>query len=298
MVRDADELHDALLTSWMMPAERALRLAAEAPRWLATLADAGRATCLTWPVAAATAPTPSEAVAWVATERLAAIRAILPASVVAMPATEIPAWSVALEPEVAMRKLLAAQLDISGPRTAAALAAELGLPAQLVLEALFALEADGDILRGSFRSARPRGRDHAARGPRRRGRRRRRSDRADRVVQPPHPRPHPPPDAARLRREIEPVDAAALMRFLLRWQRVARGSQLIGADGLSRILDQLGGFETAAGAWEREVLPARLHGYDPSWLDQMCLGGGDRLVPHLPEDGPRRGKARGRNRRA
>ena len=281
-VRDADELHDALLTSWMLPAERALGLAAEAPRWLAALADAGRATCLTWMradaagAAADDGAADSECVAWVATERLAAIRAVIPADAVAMPPTEVPAWSVAVEPEVAMRKLLAAQLDISGPRTAARLAAELGLPAQLVLEALFALEADGDILRGSFTSGR-----------------------APRAVAPTTlPAVRAAEDAsaadliarvewcnrrilarihrltlARLRREIEPVDAAALMRFLLRWQRVARGSQLIGADGLSRILDQLGGFETAAGAWEREILPARLHGYDPSWLDQMCLGG-------------------------
>src|SRR3569832_270909 len=63
------------------------------------------------------------------------------------------------------------------------------------------------------------------------------------------------------------------MRFLLRWQRGARGAQLIGADGLGRVLEQLQGFETAAGAWEREVLPARLHGYDQSWLDQLCLAG-------------------------
>jgi len=63
------------------------------------------------------------------------------------------------------------------------------------------------------------------------------------------------------------------MRFLLRWQRVARHSQAIGADGLARVIEQLQGFETAAGAWERELLPARLHGYDPSALDQMCLAG-------------------------
>ena len=36
---------------------------------------------------------------------------------------------------------------------------------------------------------------------------------------------------------------------------------------------QLQGFQTAAGAWEREVLPARMHGYDASWLDQLCLAG-------------------------
>jgi ATP-dependent Lhr-like helicase len=77
----------------------------------------------------------------------------------------------------------------------------------------------------------------------------------------------------RLRREIEPVDAATLMRFLFRWQRVAQGSQVIGQDGLARVIEQLQGVESAAGAWEREILPARLHGYDATWLDALCLGG-------------------------
>jgi ATP-dependent helicase Lhr and Lhr-like helicase len=275
VVRDADELHDALLTSWMLPADRALRLAEGAPRWLAELAEAGRATCLTWRTPVPVSASSDETVAWVATERLAAIRTLVPADAVALPPLEVPAWAAAIEPDVAMRKLLAAQLDISGPRTAAALAAELGMPPQLVLEALFALEADGDILRGSFSLGR--GRSSAATTlpavraaedapaadmiARLEWCNRRILARIHRLT------------LARLRKEIEPVDASALMRFLLRWQRVARGSQLIGADGLSRILEQLGGFETAAGAWEREVLPARLHGYDPSWLDQMCLGG-------------------------
>ena len=35
----------------------------------------------------------------------------------------------------------------------------------------------------------------------------------------------------------------------------------------------LDGFELAAGAWERAVLPARLDRYDPSMLDMLCLAG-------------------------
>jgi ATP-dependent helicase Lhr and Lhr-like helicase len=77
----------------------------------------------------------------------------------------------------------------------------------------------------------------------------------------------------RLRREIEPLSPATLMRFLFRWQRLAPGCQLIGEDGLGRLIEQLQGFESAAGAWEREILPGRLHGYEPSWLDAQCLGG-------------------------
>ncbi|HUQ06678.1 MAG TPA: DEAD/DEAH box helicase [Kofleriaceae bacterium] len=272
VVRDADELHDVLLTQWMLPTDRAEELD-EPRRWLTELAAAGRATRLSWPYGE------SSASAWIATERLGAIRAILPAETVAEPPLEIPSWSQVLEPEQAMRKIIAAQLDGSGPRTAAVLADHLGLSPQHVLEALLALEADGDILRGSFTSssagggrfapattlpdvrAAERATDNRDLIARVEWCNRRILARIHRLT------------LARLRREIEPVDAATLMRFLLRWQRVARGSQLIGSDGLSRIIDQLGGFETAAGAWEREVLPARLHGYDPSWLDQMCLGG-------------------------
>ena len=35
----------------------------------------------------------------------------------------------------------------------------------------------------------------------------------------------------------------------------------------------LDGFELAAAAWERSVLPARVDGYDPAMLDLLCLGG-------------------------
>ena len=39
------------------------------------------------------------------------------------------------------------------------------------------------------------------------------------------------------------------------------------------MIAQLQGFELAAAGWEREVLPARVAGYDPAWLDELCLSG-------------------------
>ena len=39
------------------------------------------------------------------------------------------------------------------------------------------------------------------------------------------------------------------------------------------VLNQLAGFDVAAGAWETEVLPARIDGYEPEWLDEHCLAG-------------------------
>src|SRR5207253_2233815 len=77
----------------------------------------------------------------------------------------------------------------------------------------------------------------------------------------------------RLRKEIEPVTAADFMRFLLRWQRVAEDARAEGPEGLAAVLELLDGFELPAGAWETDVLPARMREYDPLWLDGLCLSG-------------------------
>src|SRR5256886_639456 len=77
----------------------------------------------------------------------------------------------------------------------------------------------------------------------------------------------------RLRQEIEPVSAADFMRFLLRWQRLTPDARAEGPDGLAAVLELLDGFEAAAGAWETDLLPARVGEYDPLWLDGLCLSG-------------------------
>jgi ATP-dependent Lhr-like helicase len=69
------------------------------------------------------------------------------------------------------------------------------------------------------------------------------------------------------------VAAADFLRFLFKWQRLATGSRAEGPEGLAAVLDVLDGYELAAGAWESEVLPARLTDYDPLWLDGLCLSG-------------------------
>ncbi len=63
------------------------------------------------------------------------------------------------------------------------------------------------------------------------------------------------------------------MRFLLRWQHVAPGTQLAGEVGLLSVVEQLQGFDGAAVAWEPDLLGARLRRYDPAWLDRLCHDG-------------------------
>jgi ATP-dependent Lhr-like helicase len=77
----------------------------------------------------------------------------------------------------------------------------------------------------------------------------------------------------RLRAEIEPVAARDFVRFLLSWQRVSADARMQGSDALDAVVGQLEGFEAPAGAWETEILPCRLAGYDPAWLDARCLAG-------------------------
>ncbi len=92
----------------------------------------------------------------------------------------------------------------------------------------------------------------------------------------------------RLRQEIEPVTAADFMRFQLRWQRVAPDARAEGPEGLGAVLELLDGYEAPAGAWEADVLPARLGDYDPLWLDGLCLSGEiawGRLSPVAPSSG-------------
>ncbi len=50
-----------------------------------------------------------------------------------------------------------------------------------------------------------------------------------------------------------------------------------GPDAVAAVLAQLEGFEAPAGAWETEILPARIAGYEPAWLDDLCLVGTRRL---------------------
>jgi len=77
----------------------------------------------------------------------------------------------------------------------------------------------------------------------------------------------------RLRKEIDPVSQQDFMRFLLRWQHLAPDTKLSGKQGVRQAIARLEGFEAPAGAWERELLAARVSDYRSSWLDELCLAG-------------------------
>ncbi len=76
---------------------------------------------------------------------------------------------------------------------------------------------------------------------------------------------------ARLRREIEPVEASALARFLPAWHGIGAG--LAGLDRLAEVIGQLEGVAMPASVLERDVLPARVSGYTPQMLDELGAAG-------------------------
>ena len=86
-----------------------------------------------------------------------------------------------------------------------------------------------------------------------------------------------------LRKQVQPVTPAQFMRWLLRWQHAALGTQLAGERGTLEILRQLQGFEAPANSWEHRILRQRVTSYAPQVLDQLCLTGAvgwGRLSPH------------------
>jgi len=237
-VRDADELHDALLTLVALPP------VADWAGLFEELTAAGRASVLD-----------SEGrLFWVAAERLDLARRAYESS-----------------DETAGAEILRGWLESTGPARASALAERLALPLWLVESALARLENEGQVLRGQFSAERTDEPEWSNR---------RLLARIHRLT------------LGRLRGEIEPATTADFVRFLARWQHVARGSQLHGVDGTLAVVRQFQGYEIPAGAWESVVLPRRIARYDPEYLDRLCLSGEvmwGRLSPHPAFEEPRGG---------
>ena len=76
---------------------------------------------------------------------------------------------------------------------------------------------------------------------------------------------------AKLRHEIEPVDADALGRFLMSWHGIGAGRR--GLEALLDAIEQLQGAAIPASVLEAEVLPARIDGYEPRMLDELMAAG-------------------------
>ena len=235
--RDPDELHDLLLS---------LVVCRPQPRWdgwFTALLDAGRVL---------TADS-AEDTLWCALEDRDRVASIFP-GVEFRPDTQLPEQLRELEPpepEQVATEVLRGHLDLAGPVTTAEIGRVTTLRPGLVKIALARLEGEGFAIRGTFDPSLP-GEQWCSR---------RLLVRIHGYTQ------------QRLRREIEPVTAQAFLRYLLQWQRVAPQTQRQGRAGVAATIAQLQGFEIPVASWEREILARRVEGYQPAWLDQLCVSG-------------------------
>ncbi|MDQ2908947.1 MAG: DEAD/DEAH box helicase [Candidatus Eremiobacteraeota bacterium] len=281
-VRDADELHDALLTLVALP---------PVPEWrpyFETLRDAHRATemCVSPHGADPKGRPVSEADArlcdgraerafagyasatqqpsvrfWVSAERLALFALVHPEALAEPPVMAVPPESPLPQTrEAALAEIVRGWLESSGPETVSALAARFAAGEDATLLALLQLETEGQALRGRF---------HTGANEEWCNRR---------VLARIHRR-----TLGTLRREIEPVTTAAFVRYLFHWQHATPGTRLHGVDGTLHVIRQLEGLEVPAAAWETQVLPRRVAGYKPEYVDKLAQSGEimwGRLSPH------------------
>jgi ATP-dependent Lhr-like helicase len=153
------------------------------------------------------------------------------------------------ETTAGLEQVLARWARTHAPFTAREPAGRWGVPAGRVADALRRLEDAGTLLRGEFR---PGGSDREWCDPDVLRALRRRS-------------------LARLRREVEPVPAAALARFLPAWHGL--GTEVGTLDRLLEVISQLEGLFLPWSIYERDVLAARVRGYVPRLLDELCASG-------------------------
>jgi ATP-dependent Lhr-like helicase len=260
-VQNADELHDALLTSGFLTEVEGI-IGRDGVSWSGPwreLVESRRGVRVDRGA--------GDSALWVARERLAEIRAVYPD----LPLGPISSESEPVARETAIRELIRGRVGISGPATARSLAASLALDENEAEAALIALEAEGVVLRGRFTHQ-----PDAEAAPLEWCERRLLA-RIHRYT------------LNRLRAEIEPVSSADFMRFLFAWQRIDPEHRVAGVEGLAAVIAQLEGFEVPAGAWESDVLSSRCEEYDPALLDTLCLTGRvawARLSPGTASAGP------------
>ncbi|WP_446830026.1 DEAD/DEAH box helicase [Candidatus Foliamicus sp.] len=226
--RNADELHDALNVAGFMTESEL----SEHADLLDDLTGQGRALATT---------TPGGRRNWACIERSAELRAAR------MPNSDAGT--------VAVRELFRSRLEVLGPVTAAELAAPLELEPVAAVTALVALESEGFVVRGRFRSTAARAggaeEEWCERGLLARIHRR---------------------TIKSLREQVRPVSAAEFTSFLFHWQGLA-DSEARGPESLRLALERLEGSSAAAAAWESSVLPARIEDFSPQMLEQVLASG-------------------------
>jgi len=190
----------------------------------------------------------NKSVLWVAAERLMQVQAVFPDASLKPEITAVPNQ----DQEEPLRELIRSRMEGLGPVTVPQLAEPLGLAHSLIEVALLNLEQEGFVVQGYFSN-------HGTPNNALEWCERRLLARIHRYT------------INRLRSEIEPVSIADYMRFLFDWQGLAEKRE--GLESLATVLQQLEGYSAAAGAWENDILAARIDLYTQDMLETLCVTG-------------------------
>ena len=265
LMRDAEELHDALYTAGFLTRQEI----DEEPLQplLQTLKATDRVCRL---VIEAGSDGTQNGVLHIATEMLPLCRLIWPDSQAdnepVLP-DNLPLLSSTREE--AIKLLVQRRLSVMGPVTAHSLAEPGRLPLADVEAALLSLQSEGFAFCGHYSPTRADSKV-AADIPKQ-WCERRLLQRIHRYTLESH------------RERIKPVSLQAWTLFLfsrheLRAQSLSPKPQALpsGAESealLEKVCQLLDGVDAPAASWEGDILPARLSFYDPSWLDKLCSSG-------------------------
>jgi ATP-dependent Lhr-like helicase len=288
LVRDADELHDLLLSRYLLPTSPGENPdAALLPAWepmLESLIEERRAARVRYG--------PGRC-GWVAAERWPAVQLLFPDACADPPLAAPPGIELPSDAAGVLVALLRGLMETAGPLTAAEIAGRLGVDLPAVAAALEALEGEGALLRGHFRERiLSRETDIRSDGTRSQDRGAIEAGLLDNgpcSFEPPSASLDPRPSTewchrrllqrihrltvSGLRREIEPVDVATYWRLLARRHGLVEDSLPPGPDGVFEVIGCLQGLDLPSMAWEQAILPARVADYRREWLDELCLKG-------------------------
>jgi ATP-dependent Lhr-like helicase len=251
--RDRDELYELIRAHGALPTGMLEeRTAGEANAMVSALEREGRV------IRARLSPAAPEML--IAAEDAALFTAAYPDAIferhaeaaLALPARDAPAP----EADEAEREIVRRAMATSGPLEIAELAERLKMAPATLEKHLLVLEAKGLVFRGHFIARR----SMLGAGPEQ-WCDRYNLEKIHRLT------------LNRLRSETEPCADHEYAAFRMRWNHVGGEGIATDQSGVAAVLEQLSGVALTPELWERAILPARIPGYRPEWLDLLCLGG-------------------------
>lgn len=249
----AEELHDALVGLGFIrldeakPKSDTLTADCTDNPWqlfFEQLADDRRATALT---------TERGVEFWVAAERFAEMKLVHPDAPYRpeIKSANLVCKRMTDDKDQALASLIRGRMEAIGPTTTSEIADSIDLPVNAVETAMVRLESEGFVMKGSFSGV---------------------PERAEWCERCFLSRIHKSTIMG-LRKKIKPINTERYFCYLMRWFRFNAETLGEGPDALGHVLEQMEGYEAAAGIWESELLPARIFGYSPELLDCLAASG-------------------------